>query len=147
MNRRANTIRNILLVAGIIEIVVGLLHFAMPYYAYQSNGFTRLQPAELDFVTLCVFAVGILLLAFGALTTFLAFRVKSATEVVFFYVVIKAIGLSARVVLEFLYPVKIGLFHIEPFTVLAMPGMIILFLLFASSVVLVRKHMTLKGVQ
>jgi hypothetical protein len=73
MRKRANTIRNILIAAGIIEIAVGLLHFAMPYFAYQSKGFTLLQSAELDFVTLCIFAIGILLIAFGTITIFLAF--------------------------------------------------------------------------
>ncbi len=147
MNSRVNRINNVLLAAGAIEIAVGLLHFAMPHFAYQSHGLTLLQPDELSSVTLCVFSVGILLLAFGTLTVFLAFRVESAPEVVFFYVAVKAILWSARLVLELLYPVNIGLFCIQPFTVLALPGIAIELLLFAFSAVLIRKFTATRGVK
>ena len=85
---------------------------------------------------MCIFAVGILLVTFGGLTTFLAFKVESAADVLPCYLVIKSILCLGRVVLDLVYPGKVALFGIEPFTAVAMPGVILVGLLFAVSFVL-----------
>ncbi|WP_428739060.1 hypothetical protein [Sulfurimonas sp.] len=142
MEKQINLTKKILLVAGIIEIVVGLLHFAMPSFAYQSKGFSLLQPDEISFVTLVIFAVGILLVAFGSLTMLLSQKVKSTIEVLYYYVLIQTVLWIGRVVLELLYPVNLRMFYIEPFTLVVLPGLIIELSLF---IVLVKKIMLTKS--
>ena len=131
-----NLLRNILMMAGAIEICVALVHFAMPYFTQQGIGFKSLNPDEIDFINLLILAVGLLLLAFGCFTIFLAKRVESLVEMLFYYLVIKVILWVLRVVLELLYPVKIELFYIDPFTMIVLPGLVFECLLFCVALLL-----------
>lgn len=111
----------------------------MPSAAYQSRGFPNLQPDELSFVTLVTLAVGILLLAFGAFTIYLASRTEAMLEVLFWYSLIKSFLWAGRVILELAYPVRLRLFSVEPFTAVAMPGVVFELLLFVASAVVARR--------
>ncbi|MDQ6984185.1 MAG: hypothetical protein Q9M44_05675 [Ghiorsea sp.] len=139
MENQINLTKQILLAAGIIEIAVGLLHFAMPFFVYQTKGFSLLQPNEINFVTLVIFAVGILLVAFGSLTILFSSKLESMIEVLYYYVVIKTILWVGRVGLELLYPINLSMFYVEPFTLIVLPGLIIELILFAVSIVLIKK--------
>jgi hypothetical protein len=131
--------RNLLIVTGVIELAAGSLHFLMPRFAYQSVGFSHLSANEISFVTLCVFAVGILLLAFGCFTLVLSSKIESSSEILFYYVSIKSALWLGRVVLEIVYPVKLKMFSIEPLTIVVLPGVTFEMLLFVVSLVLIRK--------
>lgn len=137
MNNYNKWVKKILIIAGIVEIVMGLAHFAMPYFAYQSRGFIFLHRDELNFITLCVCAVGILLIAFGILTVFFSLQTELSDKLILYYAVIKSFLWSARIILEILYPVKIPLFYIEQPTTAIMPLLIFEWLLFVFSAVLI----------
>jgi hypothetical protein len=126
-----NWIRRILLTAGVVEVVVGVSHFAMPYFAYHAKGFTLLNQHEINFVTLCVFAVGILLIAFGAVT--ICFSFNTHNEMLLPYTIIQSILWLARIIIEILYPVKIGLFWIRQPTNVVISLLILEWLLFVLS--------------
>jgi hypothetical protein len=134
-----NKIKNILVVAGIVEILVGLLHYGMPDYLYQSSGFEQLNQIESDYVLLVTYAVGILLIAFGGTTILLSSKINKIKEIVFYYLIIKIILWTARVFLEMIYPLKLSMFYIEPFTLIVLPGLIIELLLFIISAILLKK--------
>jgi hypothetical protein len=134
-------IKKILIAAGLIEIAVGLLHFAMPFYAYNSKGFSLLLPNELDFVTTAIFSIGILLTVFGSVTILLAWKMASILMIAYYYVVIKTILWAGRVVLELWYPIQLSLFHVEPFTLIVLPGLIIELLLFMGAAFLIKNVM------
>ena len=136
MENYKNWIKNILLLAGIIEIVAGLAHFAMPYFAYQTKGFSFLHQNEIDFITLCVFAVGILS-AFGSITIFFSLKAGAVNGMLLYYTIIKSFLWLARIILEILYPVKIPLFFIGQPTMVVMPLLIFECLLFVFSVLLI----------
>jgi len=122
--RDVSVLKRLLLVAGTIEIAVGLAHFAMPHFANQSDGFVQLRTDESDFFTLVTFAVGILLIAFGCMTLVFAKDPVSTINVLLPYVVIKSALWAARVLLELAYPVTLKLFGVQPFTALASPGLV-----------------------
>ena len=130
VEKRNNWIKTILLIAGIIEIVAGLAHFTMPYFAYEARGFSFLNQDETNLITLCVFAVGILLIAFGTLTIFFALKAETAKQLLYFYVIIKSLLWLGRIILEIFYPVKISLFFIESPSKAIMPLLIFECLLF-----------------
>jgi len=134
-----NKIKNLLVVAGIVEILVGLLHFGMPYFLYQSSGFEQLSQIESDFLLLVTYAVGILLIAFGATTILLSSKIDEIQEIIFYYVIIQIILWIARVSLEIIYPVGLDMFYIEPFTLIVLPGLVIELLLFIVSAILLKK--------
>ena len=69
-----NWIAKVMLFAGLIEVVVGLLHFVMPIFTYHSPGLGSLGDGEVNFVTASIFAVGLLLVAFGSLTIIMRIR-------------------------------------------------------------------------
>lgn len=139
VKNKINLAKQLLLIAGVIELAVGLLHFAMPSFAYQTEGFSRLLPSEINFVTLVIFSVGILLAALGSLTIFFSFKLESMTEILFYYVVVKVILWSGRVTLELIYPVELDMFYIDPFTRVVLPGLVIELLLFVTVAFLIRK--------
>ena len=133
-------LKNILLLAGIIEILVGFLHFFMPYFLYQSSGFEQLNSIESDYLLLVTYAVGVLLVAFGAITLLFAIKIDKLKEVIFYYLLIKIILWTARVILEILYPLELSMFYIEPFTSIVLPGLIIELCLFIVAMILFINH-------
>lgn len=146
MERQIYLTKRILLAAGIMEVMVGLLHFIMPSFVYQSAGFSLLQANEISFVTLLIYAVGILLLAFGSLTILFSIKLESMITAVYYYVIVQAILWIGRVILEVLYPVNLNMFYVDPFTLVVLPAVIIETILFVASVALVRRIMIAKGV-
>ena len=126
----------ILIMAGTIEISVGLLHFFMPYFLYQSKGFEQLNSIESDYLLLVTYAVGILLVAFGSTTLLFSKKIEMLKEIIFYYLLIKIILWTIRVILEILYPLGLSMFYIEPFTSIVLPGLVIELFLFILAMIL-----------
>jgi len=135
-----NTIKYILFIAGIIEVLVGLLHFGMPSWLYQSTGFKLLNQIESDYLLLVTYAVGILLIVFGILTMILSFKIKELKELIYYYLIIKTLLWTARIILEIIYPIQLSMFYVKPFTSIVLPGLIIEFCFFLLSTILMKKY-------
>ena len=119
----SGTLQRLLVVASIVEIAVGLLHFAMPAAYRQSPALGRLSSAEDDFFALMTFAVGILLVAFGVLTLAFA-RLSTERSLLVAFLGIKTLLWIGRVALELVLPIQIELFGIAPFTAIVLPGVV-----------------------
>ncbi len=130
---------NLLIVAGGVEIAVGLLHFAMPTFYHRSPALAELPVADDDFIVLVTFAVGILLTAFGAMTLVFARRPYDNIGVLVPYLVIKTLLWVARLVLEALYPVRLEMFGVDPFTAVVTPGIAAEAVVFAAAARLARQ--------
>lgn len=112
----------LLTIAGVIEIAVGLLHFAMPAFYHRSPALADLPDQDDDFIALVTFAVGILLIAFGATTLLFARRPHLHLDLLVPFLIIKTVLWTARLLLEIVYPVRLSMFGINPFTVIVTPG-------------------------
>jgi len=99
-----------------------------------------LHQEEINFITLGVFAIGILLIAFGTLTIFISLKTKASDEILFYYSIIKVFLWLGRVILEISFPVKITLFFIHQPTMVVMPLLIVEWLLFVFAAVLISIH-------
>ncbi len=134
-------LQQLLFVAGIAEIAVGLLHFFMPIYYRRSAGLANasLDEHERAYVALVTYAVGILLLAFGAMTLTFARRPAAALDVLVPYLTIKCVLWAARLGLEVVYPVRLEMFGIDPFTILVLPGVAAELVVFIVATVLARR--------
>ena len=144
MKTTNNKLKNLLLIAGAIEIIIGLIHFIMPYFIYKIKNYELLPQNESDFIILCVLSVGILLIAFGLVTILLTKRLNLIMDIVYIYIIIQ-IGLWVlRVSFEFIYPLNIDMFYIDPFTSIVLPGLIGELLLFIISFILIKKEMVRK---
>ena len=137
MNSHTKTLKSVLLTAGGLEIFVALLHFMMPYFAYQNSAISLLGVAELSFVSLLIYAVGILLLAFGAMTIVYSFYIENTVDLLCYYLIIQVFLWVLRVILEVLYPIQLKLFYVEPFTLLVFPGLVIELFLFIGALFLI----------
>ncbi len=140
MEQQTNRLKVTLKVAGFIEIFVGLLHFLMPFFIDKSQYYFLVSDAESNFVTLLILAVGILLIALGGTTILFANKIKHSIDILYYYLIIQIILWVSRVVLEVLYPVQLSFFYISPFTLLAMPALVVELLLFIFALFLVTSH-------
>jgi hypothetical protein len=134
-------LKTLIYTAGIIEVLVGLLHFFMPLFFDKSEAFSHLPMVEMDYLLLVTYAVGILLVAFGTTTILFARRHKALSEVLYLYLMIQTILWTVRVILEFLYPVGLEMFTLKPFTLIVMPGLIFEWGLFLYITILIRKKL------
>ena len=144
MKNTNNKLKNLLLIAGAIEIIIGLIHFIMPYFIYKIKNYELLPQNESDFIILCVLSVGILLIAFGLVTILLTKRLNLIIDIVYIYIIIQIILWVLRVSFEFIYPLNIDMFYIYPFTSIVLPGLIGELLLFIISFILIKKEMVSK---
>lgn len=147
MKRQNNLATRLFLTAGMVEVIAGLLHFAMPYFALQSKGFSFLDQNEVSFVTAGVFSVGILLMAFGALTAYLSSSENTSTKILLCLGVTNSVLWLARIVIEIAYPIKIPLFFIRQPTVILLPLFFLEWLLFFIATLLVYKNSSNNAVQ
>ena len=135
-------LKTLIYTAGIIEVLVGLLHFFMPLFFDKSEIFSRLPMVEMDYLLLVTYAVGILLVAFGATTILFARRHKALYEILYLYLMIQTILWTARVILELLYPVGLEMFTLKPFTIIVLPGLIFEWGLFLYITILARRKLS-----
>ena len=133
-------LQNIIKLAGIIEIIIGLIHFVMPYFIYQINNFNLLPKNELVFILLCVLSVGILLISLGIITILLAKQLDKIIDIMSIFIIIQIILWIFRVTFEFIFPLNINMFYIDPFTNIVLPGLIIELLLFIFSYILIKNY-------
>ena len=139
-------IMKMLLVAGAVEILVGFLHFVMPNFALKSPGFNLLNGSEIDFISSGVYAVGILLVAFGSLTIAVSLVPDKRKGLLLPFLVIKSFLWSGRIGLELLFPVTIPIYHFHRPTTIIMPLLVFETLLFIVPMVYVwAKKGTLEG--
>ena len=131
--------KKLLLIIGSIEILVGLLHFFMPLFFTKSESFLLLPNIEINYLLLVTYAVGILLIAFGATTILLSKKTKELRKILYFYMIIQALLWTARVILELMYPVELEMFGIKPFTIIVLPGLILEWGLILYAMILARK--------
>jgi len=131
--------KKLLLIIGSIEILVGLLHFFMPLFFTKSESFLLLPNIEMNYLLLVTYAVGILLIAFGATTILLSKKTKELGKILYFYMIIQALLWIARVILELVYPVELEMFGIKPFTVIVLPGLVLEWGLILYAMILYRK--------
>jgi hypothetical protein len=140
MEKYSKTIKNCLLIAGIIQIAMGLGHFIMPELIYKSDGFQHLNSFEIDIVTLCVFSVGILLIAIGLISILCATIYDKYKEVALKITYVILCLWLVRILFEIILPIKITLISINNPTIYVLPIFMILWILIALAVSLMHKE-------
>lgn len=115
MEKRTNLITSILFVAGILEIVVGLGHFAFPELTLKSGGFLRLQADELDFIKTNMIGLGINLTVFGILTIVSSLNYNNLKRLPMYLTLVQAVKYFFRTILELIVPVSIPIYLNDPF--------------------------------
>ena len=140
MDWEKSLLQKLLLAAGIIEILIAIVHFVMPVFVFQNMGFVLLKGNDVSFVYLLIYAVGILLLAFGILTIVFSIKIEGSVEILYFYLIVQVGLWGFRVLLEIYYPVELDLFYIDPLTIAILPGLVFELMLFICTLFLVIKR-------
>ncbi|MBX2801746.1 MAG: hypothetical protein KTR31_28970 [Myxococcales bacterium] len=96
--------------AGCVVLSIGAAHLVMPTWGYDSEVVGALAPeVKAHFHDLGTYAIGVFLIAFGALS--LAFSRRPSAEGALFCAVMVAVW-SIRLLLELLFPVELALFRV-----------------------------------
>jgi hypothetical protein len=139
VEKHFKVIKKCLLVAGAIEIIMGLAHFFLPELIYKSEGFQYLNSVETDIVTLCIFSVGILLIAVGSILILCAKKYEKNKEIAFNIATITLLLWLTRIIFEIILPVKLTILSIKNPTQFAMPVFIFLWIIIALAVLFMWK--------
>ncbi len=130
MNTNGQWIPRAILWAGVIEVLVGAMHFLMPPFVFRSAGFVSLSASEADFVRLILFALGFLLVALGSLTVVVSLHQEEWHGLLLPLLTIQSLLWCARIGIEVHYPVAVPLFFLDQPTTLVMPLLVFETLLF-----------------
>ena len=133
---RSPWITRMVFTGGLLELILGAIHFVMPWFVLRAQGIGALNPPERNFVILCVVAVGLLLIALGLITILLVRGASLNNTAWTLFLTIKALLWSGRVFLELLLPVSISMFFISQPSILILPVIVIETLLFAIPAIL-----------
>lgn len=139
MIRYARTIRSVLTLAGTIDIALGLVHFLMPGLIYKSEGFHQLSSVETDMVTLSTVSVGVLLIAIGVISILCAVKYELSKELSRSVTLVLTILWLIRIIFELAFPVRIPLLYIASPTQVILPGLIVLWMVYAFTTFLMLK--------
>ena len=125
--------------AGVIEVIIGLGHFAFPELTLKSGGYLQLMPNEVDFIITGLAGLGFNLTAFGTLTIICGLKYEIYNRFPIYLTVAQALKYSARVITELIFPVSVPLIFKEPF-VPVLSALVLLWLLHSSAVLLILKE-------
>lgn len=137
MGKHSKTAKKLLFVAGTIEIIMGVAHFLMPGLIYKSAGFLYLNTVEANVVTLCIFSVGILLIAIGFISIVSDKMYDTSKELALNISIINLLLWSVRIIFEIMMPFKITILSIKNPTIFVMPLFVALWLIIGSAVILI----------
>jgi hypothetical protein len=104
--------RKSMLIGGIIELAIAVIHFLMPFQFIREDGFGCLSKPFMDFVLLATLAIGLCLIVFGILSLFLSERLLVGERSAWLFGLSQGILWLGRAFLEIVYPVKFKLFFL-----------------------------------
>ncbi len=129
MNQRKLASR-LMLVGGIAELLVALVHFVWPTQLVQMGEFASLSTNYQNLLVLLCLAVGLCLTVFGALSIYYSQGLAAGEKSAWAYGISQGILWELRAILELGFPVKLPLFFVANPTVFVLPGAFVLGLVF-----------------
>jgi uncharacterized membrane protein HdeD (DUF308 family) len=115
---------------GIVEIIIGILHFVWPFQFNEPGGFADVSSDYGSAVFLCVICIGLCQIVFGALSIYYSKRLLSSERSAWIYGISQGILWQVRTLFELLLPVRIPFFFLSNPTVFVLPLCFLLGLLF-----------------
>ena len=131
--------QKLLIIAGIIELLIGLMHFTWPFELIEYSEFSKLPDYGKDLIFLSSLAVGLCLSVFGFLTIYFAIKIDELMKPTWIYAITQGILWLVRLIFEILLPVRFKIYIINNPTNTILIGAFILILLYFIPVLLIRK--------
>ena len=129
MNKR-KLASNLVIVGGIAELLIAVAHYLMPFAIAQAGEIANLPPAYQDFVFHATIAVGFCMTAFGVLSIYFSQKILSGEQAAWVFILSQGILWTARVLSELILPVRIPMFFLANPTVVILPLVVVIALLF-----------------
>jgi hypothetical protein len=115
---------------GIAEILIAILHFVMPLQFIRAGEIAELSVDYRDFVFHGVVAIGLCQTVFGALSIHFSRKLLLGEKAAWVYGVSQGILWTGRAISELIFPVRVPLFFLSNPTVLVLPLIAAIALLF-----------------
>ncbi|MFN2150834.1 MAG: hypothetical protein ACK2T5_04495 [Anaerolineales bacterium] len=129
MNKR-KLASNLVIVGGIAELLIAVAHYLMPFAIAQAGEIANLPPAYQDFVFHATIAVGFCMTAFGLLSIHFSRELLAGKRSAWVFCLSQGILWTARVLSELILPVRIPMFFLANPTVVILPLVVVIALLF-----------------
>lgn len=129
MNKKQLTSRA-MFIGGVIEIIIGILHFVWPFQFSEPGGFADVSSDYGSAVFLCVICIGLCQIVFGMLSIYYSAKLLNGEGTAWIYGISQGILWEVRTVFELLLPVRIPFFFLSNPTIFVLPLCFLLGLLF-----------------
>lgn len=130
---------------GVLELLIALLHFLMPFQLLQAAQVTQLSDDYRSFLFLVTVAIGLLLAVLGVLCIYFSTRLLLGDKTARVFGLSQGILWLGRAVLELILPVRIPLFYLSDPTIVILPGSLLLALVFLVPLLAFRAELLDKG--
>jgi hypothetical protein len=134
-----------MMVGGILQIFVAILHFAWPFQFNEPGGFTDVTDDYGRATFLCIICIGLCQLVLGALSIYFSRRLLLGESSAWVYGVSQGILWGIRTIFEFLLPVRIPFLFVPNPTGLVLPLCLLLALLFLVPLMMCRKAVMVRA--
>ncbi len=129
MNKKRLSSR-LMLTGGVIEIIIGILHFVWALSFNEPGGFADVSSDYGSAVFLCVICIGLCQIGFGVLSIYYSGKLLNGERSAWVYGISQGILWQVRTVFELLLPVRIPFLFLSNPTVYVLPLCFLLGLLF-----------------
>jgi hypothetical protein len=126
---------------GIAELLVAAGHFLMPLSIDRSAEIAGVSVEYRSFILLATIAIGVCMTSFGALSIYFSRRLSQDARAAWAFCLSQGLLWTARVLLELALPVRIHLFFLSNPTVVILPMLIVIALLFLFPTLVLQKEL------
>ena len=127
-----------MLIGGIVEILIAMLHFLMPFQFVRGGAIVGLPADYRGFVLHGIVAIGLCLTVFGALSIYFSQRLALGDATAWVFGLSQGVLWIGRTVTELIFPIRIPLFFLSNPTAVILPLVALLALLFLVPLVMFR---------
>lgn len=143
MTKKVVTSR-LMYLGGLAELLVGVAHFFMPHEIMKQETFATLPIPYANFVVHATIAVGLCITVFGGLSLYFSKRMLSGNRTAWVFGLSQGVLWSGRVLSEIILPVNIPLLFFSNPTVVVLPFVVVMMLIFLVPAVAFRTELMAK---
>lgn len=129
----------LILIGGIIELGLGILHFTWPFNLLELPDFVNIVAPIKDLIILASISVGLCMVVFAFLSFYFSRRVQLAEKNLLIFCYTQCILWIVRVIFELTVPVTVPMFIFNKPSSLILVGLISLVIIYSISIILFKK--------
>ena len=131
----------LMMVGGIVEILIAILHFVWPYDVIRFGEYSFLSKMYQDLLILSSISIGLCLFIFGVLAIYFSKKLMTRSELALFYCISQGILWVVRAIFELIYPVKVPIYFIANPTFFIFPLALLLGMIFLAPLLIFKKKL------